>query len=152
MEILENKKFMKIKVLIFITLSVCIYTYNLFVVDSIPVELEVKNLGVLDAYLMFGVNFFSVNMLVLYSFIGLSIPMIIIFLGTMTSAGIRSGLPLNYYYLSSYSHGVLELVVYLIIFSLAVDLLFGYVISLKKNNLEVVEKRAKKFLSMNTLS
>jgi len=44
----------------------------------------------------------------------------------MFLVGITSGLPLNYYYLGSMSHGVIELIVYFVLFSLSINIIQAY--------------------------
>lgn len=143
---IEKQLFSKIKIMVFIIILVSIYLYNISNMAIISSEVEIIKLGFQDVILILFINVFIVHILILYSFIGLSLPMTIIFMHRMITSGINSSIPLTHYYLSSYSNGTLELIVYMIIFSFTIDLFCSYARSFKRNNIDIVKKRVLKFI------
>lgn len=94
-----------------------------------PVNLqpiEVSIIPIKEIGKIFIINFTYFHLLLIFSYFGMSFLSIFMFLWNMTSVGVTSGLPLNYYYISSISHGVRELVIYFILFSLSINIIKCY--------------------------
>lgn len=98
------------------------YIINSFILPQEIRNIEVAIIPIEEIFLIFLINFTYINIILLTSFVGFSFILTSSFVWNMSSVGIESGISPNVYYLSSLSHGVLELIIYFLIFSFTVEL------------------------------